>query len=382
MLEKGNLPEWLKSIRPVELVTPDVSKLKSQKKVESSGPLAGLQGVLSSEGISNSYSTPPTYSVSINISEKQRSHIEIIEEILSPKKQIVSKTQRKKSFLHRLEKFVIPIFMLLIVTYSLFLDHSTVRYPENLPPDAIRFHNLVTSYLNRNEEPGHVLIIFETNASSYPEMNLITRGFFENIFLNNHWITTIATNPNGVLISENILENAHLNVPSYNFEERYTNLGYLPGIGIGIQSFLSDPTKFSSVDLNLQIWDRPPHNMIKTVNDFDMVVLLTDNSENSKLWIEQINFLASETSFLVISTTQASPLLQPYLETNQVDGMLAGLMGGSAFDTLANTDTSTFARYWSITQLLVVIFVFFILAGGVISIFYKAFSIESKEKHK
>jgi hypothetical protein len=380
-IEKGNLPEWLKAIRPIEVVSPDVSKLKSQKITEKSGPLAGLKGVLTSENVTKTYSPPPTYSVTIDITEKQKSHLKILEEIISPVVKIDKSKKKSKTVLHRMEILLIPVFLLFIITYSLFIDHTDIKFPEILPAEAVRFHNLATGYLNRNQNPSHVLIVFETEASSYPEMSLISEGFFENLFFNNHWVTSIATNPNGVLVSEKILRNAQLNVPSYNFEERNTNLGYLPGFGIGIQAFLSNPkTTSPGIDLNLNIWEKPPLSEIDTINNFDMIILLTDNSENAKLWIEQINLLVTDSDLLLISSAKAAPLLQPYLQTNQIDGMLSGIMGGLAFNLLSQSETNEIGRYWSIVQLAAIVFVFYIFAGGVISIFNKAYSSEIREK--
>ncbi len=379
-IEKGNLPEWLKAIRPIEVVSPDVSRLKSQKITEKSGPLAGLKGVLTSESVTKTYSPPPAYSVTIDITDKQKSHLKILEEIISPVVQIDKSKKKSKTVLHRMEILLIPVFLLFIITYSLFIDHTDIKFPEILPAEAVRFHNLATGYLNRNQNSSHVLVVFETEASSYPEMNLISEGFFENLFINNHWVTSISTNPNGVLVSEKILRNAQLNVPSYNFEERNTNLGYLPGFGIGIQAFLSNPkTTSPGIDFNLNIWENPPLSEINTINDFDMIILVTDNSENAKLWIEQINLLVNDSDLLLISSAQAAPLLQPYLQTNQIDGMLSGIMGGLAFNLLSQSETNNLGRYWSIVQLAAIVFVFYILAGGVISIFNKAYSSEIRE---
>jgi len=382
-IEKGNLPEWLKAIRPVEAVSPQLSKQKSKKKIEQSGPLAGFRGVLSSENITKNYLPPPAYSTSINVTDKQKAHLKILEEIISPTQQTNAVKKKPKSFFHQLENYLIPIFLFLIVIYSSFIDHSDINFPQIMPPEAIRFHALTTGYLNRNQLPSHVLIIFETDAGSYPEMNLISKAFFENLFINNHWVTSISTNPNAVLVSEKILNNVHLKVPSYNFEERNINLGYLPGYGIGIQSFLINPRETSpGIDFNIDVWGKAPLSEINSVKDFDMIVLLTDNSENAKLWIEQINLLVEEPNLVLISTTKASPLIQPYLRTNQVDGMLSGMMGGLAFNVLSQTETNDIGRYWAINQLIVMLFVFFLLAGGVISIFNKAFSSEHSEKIK
>lgn len=377
-IEKGNLPEWLKAIRPIEAVSPDLPQIKPQKRVEKSGPLAGFKGVLSSENVAKKFSPPPAYSATINVTEKQKTHLKILEEIISPAVSEAATKKKPQSFIQRVEIYLIPIFLLFIVLYSTFIDYSDLNFPENLPPDAVRFHTLATGYLNRNETPEHILVIFETDASSYPELNMISEGFFENLFLNNHWVTSISTNPNGVLLSEKILQNVSLKVPSYNYDERSTNLGYLPGYGTGIQAFLLNPKETSpGIDITTNIWGNSALAEINSIYDFDIIVLVTDNSENAKLWIEQIHLFVEDSNLILITTTKAAPLIQPYLITNQVDGMLSGITGGLAFKLLSQTEPKNIGRYWAIIQLVAIVFIFFILAGGVVTIFNKAYSEDS-----
>ena len=382
-IPKAELPEWLKSIRPIEVVSPEISRLRSQKIIEKSGPLAGLQGALSSEKVTKTYSAPPVYSVSNNITDKQRAHIKILEEIISPSIIIESTGKTKNTLFQRFTTQLIPIFLLLIVLSSLFLDHSGQKFPELLSADSVRFFNLSTGYLNRNQTPGNVLVVFETDASSFPEMSLITSGFFENLFMNNHWITVISTNPTGVLVTDEIINNSRLKVPSYNFSERIINLGYLPGNAIGIQSFLTNPETTLPESLsNPNIWNEPPLSDMNSILDFDLIVLVSDNSDNAKLWIEQVDFLIPDVGFLLISTTQASPLLQPYLRSNQIDGMISGISGALAFNLLSNSESNVLDRYWAIIQIVVITFIVFLLTGGVISIFRNTLSANSSGDRK
>jgi hypothetical protein len=380
---KAELPEWLRSIRPIEVVTPEISRLQPQKIIEKSGPLAGLQGALSSEKATKLYSAPPAYSVSINITDKQRTHIKILEDIISPSKIKDSSGKTKNTLIQRFTTQLIPIFLLIIVLSSLFLDHSGQKFPELLSADTVRFFNLSTGYLNRNQTPGNVLVVFETDASTFPEMSLISSGFFDNLFMNNHWITLISTNPNGVLVADEILNNSRLKVPSYNYSERIINLGYLPGNAIGIQSFLTNPKATIPEGLsNPNIWNEPPLSDINSMLDFDLIVLVSDNSDNAKLWIEQVDFLIPDIGFLLISTTQASPLLQPYLRSNQIDGMINGISGGISYNLLSNSESNVLDRYWAIIQVVAITFIVFLLAGGVLSIFKNTLSANSSGDKK
>jgi hypothetical protein len=380
-ISKANLPEWLKAIRPIEVVTPDVSKIKSSKKIENTGPLAGFRGVLSTENVTDAYTPPPSYSVNVNISDKQRLHIKLLEEIISPTNIEKSKTHDKKT--SSLLSIFIPVVFLAIMIFSLFLESKTLNVPVNFPAETVRFHNLITGYLNQNQDSGNILLITEVDSSAYPEVNLISASVLENIFLNNHWVTTISTNPNGVLVSDNILNNASLKVPAYNFSERVINLGYLPGNYLGIQSFLANPQNTAPYDINKhKVWSETHLSNLKSIADFDLFILITDNTDNAKLWIEQIELMHPEIGFIVISTTQSTPLLKPYINSNQIDGMLGGITGGFAFSLLDKSDTTEFNRYWNLSQISVSVIIMFLLLGTAVTIISKMKQFIPNKKKK
>lgn len=378
-ISKANLPEWLKAIRPIEVVTPDISKIKNTKKVEQAGPLAGLRGVLTTENIANTYTTSSSNSLNINVSDKQYAHAKLLEAIVTPKRvEDINKHEKTQS---NLLAILIPVVFLSIVIYSLFLEKVPITRFINFPAETVRFHNLITGYLNQNQEPGNILLISEVDSSAYPEINLIASGVLENIFLNNNYLTALSTNPNGVIVADNILNNASLKVPSYNYSEKAINLGYLPGNYLGIQAFLSNPRQFILEDTKQQnIWTTTHLSNTNAISDFDLLLLITDNSDNAKKWVEQIELISPESGLLVISTTQASPLLQPYLNSNQIDGMISGIAGSLAFNQLSNTESTELNDYWSINQMAVLIVILLMLVGSIVSIFSKLKPLVSQKK--
>ena len=382
-IQKANLPEWLKALRPIEVVTPKISNLKSQKRIESAGPLAGFKGVLSTEQVTKSYTTPPTYSVKIKLTDKQKIHAKLLDEIISPDISLGLKAPSKRVVFSTLPSLLIPLLFLTIVVITQFLNISNAKTSDYFPAETVRFHNLITGYLNQNQEAGNLLVINEVDASAYPEINLISGGIFENLFVNNHWITAISTNPNGVIVADNILSSAKEKVPSFNYSERVINLGYLPGNYLGIQSFLSNPQLTMPIDINKNnAWESSYLSNIDSINDFDLILLISDNSDNAKLWVEQVNLLAPEVGLLLISTTQSIPLMQPYVKSNQIDGMVGGLSGGLAFNLLANNDTNEISRYSSFVQIVAIFFIGLLVSGGLASFLKKIIPFSSKEKLK
>lgn len=368
-ISKGNLPEWLKAIRPIEVVTPDVSDLKYSKRVEKAGPLAGLKGVLSTEDISSLYTTSSLTAININITEKQKAQAKLLEEIVSPVN-LQTTHEHKKSSESNLLSVVIPAIFLLLMIFSLFINQNIFNFPVQIPAETVRFHNILTGFLNQNQTQENILLISEVDASASPEVSLISKSVIENLYLNNHRISYLSTNPNGIIVAKNILENGTLSVPSYNFSDNIINLGYLPANHVGIQSFLSNPQKTIPSNFEgTEIWTSTYLSDLRSITNFDLFILLTDNSEKARLWIEQIELFAPEVGFLVIATTQSTPLLSPYVEANQIDGMIGGITESRAFNSLVNTESEDLSRFTFILQLAVLIIIIFLLSGSLVTIF-------------
>ena len=129
-------------------------------------------------------------------------------------------------------------------------------------------------------------------------------------------------------------------------------------------------------------WESSYLSSIDSINDFDLILLISDNSDSAKLWVEQVNLLAPEVGLLLISTTQSIPLMQPYVKSNQIDGMVGGLSGGLAFNLLANADTSEISRYSSFIQIVAIFFIGLLVSGGLASYLNKIIPSSSKEKLK
>ena len=130
------------------------------------------------------------------------------------------------------------------------------------------------------------------------------------------------------------------------------------------------------------VWETSFLSNVKTINDFDLILLISDNTDNAKFWIEQVNLFAPEVGFLLISSTQSIPLMQPYVKSNQVDGMVGGLSGGLAFNSLAKGELNEINRFSTFIRIVAIFFIGLLLSGGLVSIFTKTFPSKFKEKAK
>ena len=172
----------------------------------------------------------------------------------------------------------------------------------------------------------------------------------------------------------------NLNIPTYLGEERISNFGYLPGGSTGIQNFLLNPRSSIPVGISPEdIWNSSGLQNIYQISQFDAVILVTDNPENSKLWLEQIRINVPEMAILVAATAQASPLLQPYVDSQQIDGMISGLYGSISYSQLLQEENGTLSSYWNMYKLGIFTFILIIIIGG-LYYFINQFFIKSNFK--
>ena len=67
------------------------------------------------------------------------------------------------------------------------------------------------------------------------------------------------------------------------------------------------------------------------ISDFSAMLILTDNAESGRVWIEQTSTTIGGTPLLMAVSAQAEPMLLPYFDSGQIKGMVTGLAGGEAY---------------------------------------------------
>ena len=98
-------------------------------------------------------------------------------------------------------------------------------------------------------------------------------------------------------------------------------------------SFVENPSQTipKAIDASLP-WQTPLLQDIHTLADFRAVIILTDNSDTARIWIEQTNGKLGETPLLMAISAQAEPMIRPYYDSKQIKGLVTGLAGGKAYE--------------------------------------------------
>jgi hypothetical protein len=101
-----------------------------------------------------------------------------------------------------------------------------------------------------------------------------------------------------------------------------------------------------------------------------MVVVITEDPDDARAWIEQVQPRISNTPLLTVVSAQAEPLIRPYYSSGQnaqVSGIVSGLMGGAAYElTVGRTNLGR--TYWDAFSVGLIIALGAVLVGGMVNI--------------
>lgn len=182
-----------------------------------------------------------------------------------------------------------------------------------------------------------MLIAFDYEAGFSGEMNLAISNVITQLMIKNTYLTLASTNPSGPALGESMIRSAYSGIAGdtspYPY---YANLGYIPGGTAGLLGLATTPQTIVPYALNGDnVWAGAPLNTVSSIQDFNAVIVLTNDADTARVWIEQVGPLLREVNrpLLLVSSSQAQPLILPYYAAtpSQVQGLISGLAGGVAY---------------------------------------------------
>jgi hypothetical protein len=358
-LEMAELPSWVQAMKPVEAVVSDAKSAAPEQAgvSESSGPLAGLRGVLPGGAAILASHKPPAYSIKLQVTETQHKYAQQLEKmILEEGKPKGPKPEPVPS--SRLWRWAISIILILAVFLPLAAGSQFAPDLALFPSEWERTYTLLDSL------PGNaaVLVVFDYDPALSSELQAAAAPVIDRILSHGARLTLLSTSPTGPALAAQFLQStqaAHLEAGM-----QYANLGYLPGGPSAIYYFAADPRAAvpQTVDGN-DAWSLPSLQGVGGLSDFDALLVITDNADTARAWVEQTQNSIGDTAVVMIISAQAEPMVRPYYDSGQVDGMVTGLVGGKTYEQSFGT-SGLARRYWDSFGTGTLAAVFLILVGG------------------
>ncbi|MBM3181208.1 MAG: hypothetical protein FJZ86_12750 [Chloroflexi bacterium] len=353
---------WVEAMRSVDS---GISKLSSNfpadQTVESSGVLAGLSGVLPSGPGFAQMSRPKAYSTKLQVSDEQQAQAALLEQILAAETApvpIASFSVLRTS--HSLRWFL-AFIVFVMITIPLFMRTQMFSLPVGVPMDV----NGALQVAQTIPESAPVLVAFDYEPARVGEMEAAAAPMFDQMILLRHpHLTFISTNETGAILVERFISGP-LAVHNYQSGIQYLNLGYLPGGQMGIRAFAQNPRVTAPFDMSFSsAWDSIPLAGISSLSQFAALIVITDDAEAARTWIEQTESARGAVPFVVISSAQSAPMIQPYYESQQISGLVPGLYGGALFEQYNAGRPGSARSYWDAYSLGMLLAMALVLGGG------------------
>lgn len=331
-----------------------ISKQKIVSRVEKTGILAGLTNALSAEpGISQARKSE-TQPLAIKATANQRAHADLLKTLVDTEGKVSEIPSSKPSSSQRYIRWIIGLLVIAAIIWVTYQNEQQLGFPLYIEE---------TSEVNRlvNQLPPNakVLVGFDYSPSLVAELEAAAQPVIDHILRRGSQLTLISTSTAGPLLAERFMGSIQ-SLYEPTDKSYYANLGVIPGGPMGLQSFAHDLQKTAPLTLDSNYaWGNgdqpvlPPLQGIGELSDYDMILVLADEADVARAWIEQIkpNLDLEEalTSLIMVSSAQVEPVVRPYFDGNprQLDGLVAGLRGGAAYANLTNTGGLP-RLYWDI----------------------------------
>jgi hypothetical protein len=271
-LTKAELPSWLEAMRPLESATPAIPiQEESERQVEGVGPLAGLRSVLPSEFDVGTLKTPAAYTVKLQVSENQKAHINLIDDLVKSEGEASEISARKILGPQRLLLIGISVILFLALLWPVLTERQTTDLPSY--SDEI----LATSS-QINNLPGNVpvLLAVDYEPGMTGEIEATANAVVDNLMLKGAYLTLVSTLPSGPAQAERLVSGvSDLGEHDYQSPGQYTNLGYMRYYRYPF--FFRNPTQVEPSALDEAWLGRRPLAGICEPGDFGMLIVLTEN---------------------------------------------------------------------------------------------------------
>ena len=361
-VEEAQLPEWLSAMRPI---TGLEAETEAKGEPETTGPLAGLRGTLPGGEIVTPARIPPVYSMRVTLSDIQRSHALLLEQILGEEMRSQVEISQRPRTAPLLGRLLVGLLLILTICIPLFSGSMDTALPDLYPASLVAFF-----HANDNVNDGEaVLIIVDYPPAFDSELRTIAAPILEHLMLRNARLALVSTDPAGPALGQNLLQQTvfERGVP-YVLSDNTINLGYLPGGVTAIRQFVLDAPSAARYAFGSELdrrnpWIHPALSGVTSLSQFSRVILITSQLENARAWIEQTQSVTSGKLF-VITSAQTAPLLQPYLESGSVSGMAGGLTDAAMYVQFINKPGAV-RLFWDSYQYSTLLIILLILLGAI-----------------
>jgi hypothetical protein len=379
----GELPGWLQVMRPDGSALPG-EIVEEDADEETIGPLAGLRGVLPAEPEIVQFGKPPVFSIKLQVSDSQVIHANVFENTIKEEVQPLSIKRRPIALPQHILRWLIAVILVIALIPPILMESQNVPLPGRFPPAEIQ---AVLDLVSLLPPTSPVLLAFDYQPGLSGEMDSAASAVVDHLLIKGAQLVIMSTNPTGPALAERFLHSTQSD-HGYVAEKEYRNLGYISGNTSALLHFAQSPRSALPITEEKQdgvwsVWDLPPLENINALADFTLVVVITDDPDVARSWIEQVEPELDDTPLIMVLSAQAKPLVYPYFTSvpKQVNGIVSGVVGGAFYERGIGR-YSLSRKYWDSFNNGLTVSVFILLFGGAYSLAVAGFERLRKGRSK
>lgn len=363
-IEPGAIPAWVKAMRPVEPVQPDFTAQKvTDKRLEMNGPLAGIQGILPGQELEISYKKP---AVKAN-RETSLTNISLFENTLQAEVEELKTPVYKRSKTSNVVRWMIAVILLVVVVLVQAGGGAPELLPKNIPVETMALFRSISSL----PQGSNILLVLDYEPAYSGEIETAASSPISLMMMKQSNFYTLSTSSANLFLADKLLKSVNTVHPeetgAYLSKEKYQVLGYLPGGQSGMQGLLRDFKTSLPLGLNLKrTTEMSGLTGIQKLDDFTAIMILTDNPDTARTWVEQIKPQLTKPAIWMAVSSQAVVLVRPYVRSGQIDGMISGVYGAASFEQII-LQPGAAARIWNGYYSTLLLSLVMIIAGGFVN---------------
>ena len=229
------------------------------------------------------------------------------------------------------------IFVLILLAVAI-----PTLYKFDMPIKASTEVKAVYDYIENLPEGSPILVSLDYDPSSKPELYPMALALFKHMYRKNHRVIGMTHYPQGADLAKQAMEEAKtqfMNLPENKGKkevvegEDYVFLGYAAGyfslvLNMGEDLYSAYPTDTRGVATK----DIPALKGVRSLKDLKYMVVLSSGS-TPEMWVvygkEKYNF-----TMAAGCTAVMAPDLYPFLQAEQINGLLGGIKGAWEYEDL------------------------------------------------
>ncbi len=275
------------------------------------------------------YSRPVEYSGRLELSETQKASIKVLKNMLVGEIQPpASDSSGNKN--GRVLRLIIGILLLLVMLIPLVTGLTITGQQALFSPGVVAMRKTIVDL----PENASFLIITDYEPAFSSELKAASTGVIDSLMMKKMNFTILSTIPTGPALAHDLISSVRSDPIAYQ-PEKIAYLGYLPGGTAGLQDFIRGPRQAMPLLENSHYaWTYPAAQAVNTIQDYAGILVITENTEIGRAWIEQLHGSIPGIPLLMIVSAQSAPLMRPYLDSDQLSGLIGGRMEGAMYDRI------------------------------------------------